>query len=268
MSSISSLGSFYYLLLVAAAFFTAYYSGRLIIMVFLSEPRGSRASYEAAHEPGKHMTRPLFMLMISTIFFGYYHRDLFVGSGTDFWRGTLCFSDSFVNNALLAEATLGVFQKNLPLFLSFAGILLSYVVFGLKVDLYNPFYVYGSKFLAKKWYFDSIYNNFLSFPAYRLFYEVPFKAVDKGFLELFGPHGLVKSVDFSSKLARSLATGYIFDYLAYTVLAFGFLLIFTLYGAELFLEDFFELFLIIFPALLAFPLILTPAPSDLSAKHV
>lgn len=243
------------MLLVSSAFFTAYYSGRLIIMVFLSEPRGSRLAYETAHEPGKHMTRPLFMLMISTIFFGYYHKDLFIGSGTDFWRGTLCFTDSFVNAALLAESTLGAFQKNLPLLLSVAGVFISYATFNLKLDVVDLPYALIVRFFSKKWYFDAIYNNFLSFPLYKVFYEVPFKAVDKGLLEVFGPYGLVRSISFSSTLSKALATGYIFDYLAYVVLAFGFLITLTLYGFETFFEDFADLFFIIISAALALPLI-------------
>jgi hypothetical protein len=45
-------------------------------------------------------------------------------------------------------------------------------------------------FLSNKWYFDVIYNRLINYNILHFSYEVTFKTIDKGVLEIVGPFGL------------------------------------------------------------------------------
>jgi len=77
-------GHFSYYLGTFAAFFTAFYSVRLLFLVFLAEPNGNRMVILNAHEGSWLMTLPLFILSILSIIVGFLTRDIFIGFGTDF----------------------------------------------------------------------------------------------------------------------------------------------------------------------------------------
>jgi NADH:ubiquinone oxidoreductase subunit 5 (subunit L)/multisubunit Na+/H+ antiporter MnhA subunit len=246
-------------MLVLAAFFTAYYSGRLLMLVFYSEPRGPKLFYEHAHEPARHMTVPLLALYVSTLFFGFYFRDMLIGHGTEFWQGSLCVSERYVNAIYLSEITIGGFLRNIPLFLSVLGLILSYFVFnGDNFFSLNHLrtIVLSHRFFSKKWYFDSIYNTFFAFPAYRFFYSVPFKSIDKGVLEHAGPYGLVTILQKIASEIKQVGTGYVFDYLIFIVIGFGLLLAFSFYRSLLFSDSFTESFCLVVVSVFTIPLFL------------
>jgi NADH-ubiquinone oxidoreductase chain 5 len=77
-------GHFSYILGTLAAFATAFYSIRLIYLVFLSSPNGNKNTIFNAHEGSIRMTLPLFLLCILSIFIGFLSKDMFIGFGTDF----------------------------------------------------------------------------------------------------------------------------------------------------------------------------------------
>jgi NADH-ubiquinone oxidoreductase chain 5 len=77
-------GHFSYILGTLAAFATAFYSIRVLYLVFLSEPNGNKNIIFNAHEGTARMTFPLFLLCLLSIFIGYLSKDLFIGFGTDF----------------------------------------------------------------------------------------------------------------------------------------------------------------------------------------
>jgi proton-translocating NADH-quinone oxidoreductase chain L len=72
-----------------AAFFTAFYSTRLLYLVFLAEPNGNRVTTFGAHEPTWRMALPLFLLAIFSITVGYFTKDIFIGFGSDFWDNSI-----------------------------------------------------------------------------------------------------------------------------------------------------------------------------------
>lgn len=77
-------GQFSYLLGTLAAFATAYYSIRVLYLVFLAEPNGNKKNLFNAHEGTIRMTFPLFLLCFLSIFVGFLTKDFFIGFGTDF----------------------------------------------------------------------------------------------------------------------------------------------------------------------------------------
>jgi len=83
-STYTIYGQFSYLLGTLAAFATAYYSIRVLYLVFLAEPNGNKKNLFNAHEGTIRMTFPLFLLCFLSIFVGFLTKDFFIGFGTDF----------------------------------------------------------------------------------------------------------------------------------------------------------------------------------------
>jgi proton-translocating NADH-quinone oxidoreductase chain L len=209
-------GHFSYYLGTFAAFFTAFYSIRLLFLVFLAEPNGHKTSILNAHEGSWRMTFPLFILSIFSISIGFLTRDLFIGFGTNFWGMSI-----FVlpQNYVLADIEfIDLFHKLLPLIISILGASFAYFLyaFGLeffytikKTVLFKRIY----NFLNRKWYFDRLYNEVFGQYALNLSYHFAYKNVDRGIIEKFGPSGIVSSVQSLISSLSALQSGHIFHYL-------------------------------------------------------
>jgi NADH-ubiquinone oxidoreductase chain 5 len=113
-------GLYAYILGSITAGITAFYSFRLISLVFLTTPQGNKESYLNSHESKLAVIIPLLILAIFSIFFGFIFSDLFVGLGTDFWANSVF---THPNNISLVEAefSLNPIIKLLPAILSFSG---------------------------------------------------------------------------------------------------------------------------------------------------
>jgi len=113
-------GLYAYILGSITAGITAFYSFRLISLVFLTTPQGNKDSYLNSHESKLAVIVPLLILAIFSIFFGFIFSDLFVGLGTDFFGNSVF---THPNNISLVEAefSLNPIIKLLPAILSLAG---------------------------------------------------------------------------------------------------------------------------------------------------
>eukprot|EP01041_Mallomonas_annulata_P000673 gene673-1294_t len=80
---------FAYFLGVFSAFCTSFYSTRLLILVFLAKPNGTRTSLLNAHEGTWQMTLPLLLLAIFSVFVGFLSHEFFIGFGTNFWSNAI-----------------------------------------------------------------------------------------------------------------------------------------------------------------------------------
>jgi NADH-ubiquinone oxidoreductase chain 5 len=80
---------FCYFLGSISAFCTAFYSTRLLFMVFLTEPNGNKQIILTAHESSFRIGFPLFILALLSISIGYLSKDFFVGLGTSFWGNSI-----------------------------------------------------------------------------------------------------------------------------------------------------------------------------------
>jgi len=120
-------GHFSYYLGTFAAFFTAFYSIRLLFLVFLAEPNGNRAVIVNAHEGSWRIGFPLFILSILSISIGFLTRDLFIGFGTDFWGSAIFVLPE--NYTLSDIEFIDIFYKLLPLIFSISGASFAYFLF-------------------------------------------------------------------------------------------------------------------------------------------
>src|SRR5712675_791848 len=153
-------GMYAYTLGSITAGITAFYSFRLISLVFLGTANGPKQSYLNSHESNLPVIIPLFILAVFSIFFGYIASDLFVGVGSDFFGNSLFIRPN--NNPLIeAELSLSLIVKLLPSILTFAGSSSALYLYHLQPRLLNNLVnnslgrkLYG--FLNGKYYFDVV----------------------------------------------------------------------------------------------------------------
>jgi NADH-ubiquinone oxidoreductase chain 5 len=121
-------GTYAYILGSVTAGLTAFYSFRLISLVFLTYPNSSKNNYLNSHEANLAVIIPLFILALFSIFFGYVFSDLFLGVGSDFFGNSLFIHPN--NLALIeTEFSLPILIKLLPAILSLLGVTLALVLY-------------------------------------------------------------------------------------------------------------------------------------------
>ena len=67
-------------------------------------------------------------------------------------------------------------------------------------------------FLNRKWFFDKVYNEFVSQTALSFGYFTSYKTIDRGIIEMLGPWGLSKTVLSQTSILSRLQTGLVYDY--------------------------------------------------------
>nr|WCH57960.1 NADH dehydrogenase subunit 5 [Hypnea marchantiae] len=202
--------------------FTSFYSFRLIYLTFLNSNNSNRIILSNIHESPWLMSLPLILLAIGSLFFGFIAYDLFIGLGTDFWKGAIFVLPN--HNFYIEAENLPIFIKWLPFLVSTLGILLAslvnityiYKFFLLKWYKISFFWVY---LINKKWFFDTLYNRLFVYPILNFGYLTSFKALDRGFIELAGPFGLSNLISKWSSLIFRIQTGQMTHYIFYIIVS-------------------------------------------------
>jgi proton-translocating NADH-quinone oxidoreductase chain L len=161
---------------VAAAYFTVYYSVRLVILVFLGYPRGSKPVYLSAKEADPLSLGVVTTLGVAAVLHGWIMRDVFVGWGTT--RG-------WSTPGVEAEFMVPLSVKLLPLGVAvFATVTVSLM----ERYLTFPRVVKVHYFFAKRWWWDfldgSATRRILT-KGYYLYVDL-----ERGLLEWVGPTGI------------------------------------------------------------------------------
>nr|YP_009487283.1 NADH dehydrogenase subunit 5 [Russula lepida]AWB36185.1 NADH dehydrogenase subunit 5 [Russula lepida] len=215
-------GTYAFILGSITAGLTAFYSFRLICLVFLTVPNGPKQSYLNTHEANNKVIIPLLLLALFSIFFGFIFSDLFVGMASDFFSNAIFIKP---NNISLIEA-----EFSLPLIIKFLPALLSLFGASLAIILYHysPTFIIdltdnliGQKiytFFNGKYLFDIIYNNYIINKGLELGYTIS-KVLDRGIIEMVGPHGLSQTLTNTGKNISKLDTGVITTYSIYITLS-------------------------------------------------
>lgn len=211
----SLLGYFSYILGTLGAFFTAFYSTRLAYLTFLSKPNGYKKVLSYAYDSGLNICFALACLSIPSLFVGYYTKDMIVGVGTDFF-GAAIYTN--IDNMNLFDAEfISNFYKTLPVKLSLLGAFSAFIsysfrpkfLFKLKVSLIGK-KVYN--FLNRKWFFDKVYNEYVSQFFFKFGYSTSYKFMDRGIFEVLGPTGLSQTALNIGLGLHKLQTGFIYHY--------------------------------------------------------
>lgn len=212
-----SVNSFFiYWLGVFAAFITSFYSIRLMYLVFFAKTNSYIKGVTSSHESSSFIFYVLSFLGFLSIFIGFIFKDLFIGLGTDFWANSIF--NLYVNSDILYAEFLDYYYKLIPLVFSVAGLFFSlfvyFIIYGWTVFVVrNRFFRYTYFFLAKKWYFDLLYNNIFVFNLLSSFYLLTFKIIDRGLIEFFGPLSFVRLINRLSSIFSSLQTGFLYNYI-------------------------------------------------------
>ena len=256
-------GIYAYILGSITAGITAFYSFRLISLVFLTTPNGNKQSYinynlnkdkiKVGEKLNLIVIFPLLLLALFSIFFGYVFSDLFVGMGSDFFQNSIFMHPK---NISLIEAEFSLAQQSsgcvgvaatelmgynvlfklLPAIFSFTGALTSIILYHLPLGLFlinltnNKIGRNIYAFLNGKYYFDVIYNHFFIQSGLKLGYNIS-KEIDRGAIELLGPYGLSNYFYNAGKNLAKLDTGVITTYSLYITIALISLLFILFYPA-------------------------------------
>lgn len=228
-------------LAILGAFFTAFYSFKVIYLTFIQYPSSYRKYLDYCHDAPFIMYVPLLLLSFLSIFSGFIFKDIILSPGSGFWSNTTSF---WLSNTILWDAhLLNPALKLMPLFFSFFGCLLSFIIY--KFSFFTSILIYRFSslnwlysFFNRKWYFDNVYNDFLMNSVVKSGYSVFVKSIDKGLLEFLGPLGLsVFFKDLSLKISN-FQTGLIYHY-AFMLLV-GLLSLLTLFAFNMSWVYFFE----------------------------
>jgi NADH-ubiquinone oxidoreductase chain 5 len=137
------IGNFCYFLGCAAAFCTAFYSFRLLFLTFVNSTNTYKAYIQGAHEADLKMILPLIILGLGAIFYGFLTRDLVIGLGSLFFNLTYT---AFYNYNMFDSEFLPAIVKNIPLFFTLSGALMSLLL--INNFNVNKDYIFQSKMLA------------------------------------------------------------------------------------------------------------------------
>jgi len=247
-------GQVAYWLGTITAVLTAFYSFRLISLVFLSYPNAPKSDYLHSHEAGLAVVIPLTILSLFSIFFGFIFSDLFVGIGTDFFANSIF---THPNNITLVEAefSLPLMFKLLPTIGSVLAAILALILYNWRPNIINDLTAYntiinpyhnnnlGTKvgilgrriyfFLNGKYLIDILYNNLIVGKGLKLGYTVT-KVLDRGVIELIGPFGLASGIKLTGTNIGKLDTGIVTSYALYIVLGLISFLFFLFYPVILY----------------------------------
>lgn len=234
-------GTFAHWLGTVSAFFTSFYSFRLIYLTFLNNPQSNYNTFIKAHEPVFFMLIPLFILAFGSIFIGYITKDMFIGLGTDFWGNAIFISQNNLNMIDAEFIPVGI--KLLPVIFSLLGASLAVLIYTLlpsqlvkfKLSLVGKT-VYG--FLSKKWYFDKIYNEYIVKTLLSFGYNISFKALDRGVIEVLGPYGIANTISNFVIRFNKIQTGYVYHYAF--IFCISIIIFMFIYGLGYMIQDFFD----------------------------
>ena len=223
-SHTSAHSFFCYAILLLSNFFTTAYSVRLAYLVFFTRSNTYKKYINTAHEANIVLAAPLVFLSIGSIFSGYLFRDIFIGSGSDFFSNSILTkfeSGSFIENEFIPAVV-----KNIPSFIFVFAILTVVLYYSQgKNNLLHPYTLKVYSFLNRKYYFDFIYNKLLLYPFLKIIEKNALRHIDKGILEFIGPSGVFNFIIWNIRLQKKLQKGYIFNYICYILISVSLIIV-------------------------------------------
>ena len=210
-----------YWLGVLAAGCTAFYSVRLLYLTFIAETNSSKSIISNVHDSPIRMSIPLIILSLGSIFIGYIFKDMFIGLGSNFWGNSIYNYNNLHDQYILEAEYLPASIKLLPVFFSLGVGLIAFYLYSSNAKF--TLYLGGSDnfsrlrrniyaFFNQKWYFDAIYNNYVTKKVLSFGYNISFKLLDRGVIEYFGPTGLVRLFSRYSTSLVKLQSGLVYNY--------------------------------------------------------
>jgi len=123
--------------------------------------------------------------------------------------------------------------KLMPLIVTLMGVFASFFIYSFELENYlylkkRFFFLAFYTFINRKWYFDRFYNQFISQKVIELSYFFTYQKVDRGFLEIFGPVGIIQNTKNLYNYFKFYYSGNIFHILILFLFSVLFLFFFYL----------------------------------------
>ena len=215
-------GTYAFILGTFTAGLTAYYSVRLLSLVFLAVPNGSKSNYDKTHEANVPVILALLFLSLFSIFIGYFASDLFTGIGSDFFGNSLFVLPTNIS-IIEAEFSINPLIKILPLIFTLIGSITALVIYNFtpkfSFDLINA--KFGRQlyaFFNSKYFFDVLYNHFVISFTFKIGYTLA-NIIDRGVIELIGPYGFANIFTLTGKTINNSDNGIVTTYALFTTLS-------------------------------------------------
>jgi NADH-quinone oxidoreductase subunit L len=200
---------------ITAAFLTAFYSWRLLFLVFHGKTRADKHTFDHAHESPLSMLVPLYVLAFGSVFagiIGYYALHMVSAEGNFFGQAIFLLGE---NKTVLEEVHHSpALVKFAPLIVGIIAIYLAYICYLVKTDWpaklaksLNSLY----KISFNKWYFDEIYETCFVIPTKKLG-DFLWRIFDIKIIDDCGPNGIVAVCKRAAGRISKLQTGYIYHY--------------------------------------------------------
>jgi NADH-ubiquinone oxidoreductase chain 5 len=178
---IISNNAVYWLATVTAAL-TAFYSFKVLAIVFYEDINSLKVKVEKLHLISNFLFIPIVLLSLFSCFVGFMARELFIGLG----QNSFTFIILPENYTLIENEFTCFYVKLIPLGVTIFSVLVLRVVLR-NIDIYKRIFIIPCSkiivlFLNNKWYFDHIVNS-LGYSLFNFCYQITYKLVDKNILE-------------------------------------------------------------------------------------
>lgn len=213
---------------------TAFYSTRSFFYTFIEDPLSPKKYLMNTHESSFPMALPLFILSCGGLVIGLLSKDLIIGLGNYTWNGSLLFK---AKQWVFFEAEyLEHWIKDIPLLFGFlGGFAASYLY---SEDVFSTFWFkwkitnFGRSlynFFNRKWFFDKVYNEWISQNVLNFAYKHSYQNIDRGILEFVGPNGISNFMYKKTLQVNQLSINFLNHYVYTIILSFIAFLFFFYY---------------------------------------
>nr|YP_009370838.1 NADH dehydrogenase subunit 5 [Pharyngomonas kirbyi]ARO48004.1 NADH dehydrogenase subunit 5 [Pharyngomonas kirbyi] len=202
-----------YWILVVSILFTSLYSLRVILLTFIEKFKGKIYTLRNIHHIDIFIMIPLALLCILSITIGFITKELLVGLGTPVW------DSSIMNTQYIFDYEFyHPIYKSIPLIVSVYSSLVITIFYGMFYktrQLMTLSQIIQSiiTFLNQKWFFDKLYNDFISRTIYNSADFYYLRLFDKGILEFFGPYGITILSNKVITLLIKLQSGLVYHFI-------------------------------------------------------
>ncbi len=228
----TTIGQIASLVGVIVAFMTAFYSVRLLILVFHGKSRASEEVMHHVHESPLVMLVPLFVLAVGAVFaglIGHYVLHIVDPEG-HFWKGTIAVLPE--HNGIEEAHHLPFLLKIIPSIAGIGGMVLAYICYQLSPSIparlstsFRPLYV----FLLNKWYIDELYNLLFVRTA-KCIGTFCWKIIDIRLIDAVGPNGAAWISARLGVLVNKTQSGYVYHYAFVMLIGLAGLISWTMFG--------------------------------------
>ncbi len=225
----TAVGQYAFSMGIFAAGCTAFYSCRLLFMVFHGKSKLSADVRKCVHEPSLTMIVSLTLLSIGAIFAGVIGKNVLniLSPSLEFWHNSIRILSQ--NNVLDQIHDLSISVKITPLIATILGGGLAYVFY-----IQNPKlpklltakYQWLHAVLYNKYYIDEVYDVFIVSNIKNLAKSL-INTIEKKAIDGFGPNGFAVIANKISGYVSRMQTGYVYHYAL--VMLLGFVALFTWY---------------------------------------